>query len=267
MLSRVYIDNYRCLSNFELKPARINLLLGPNGSGKSSLFDALGAIIGLIRDGREVGELFPASTLTSWEKRREQRFELDVHLPIASKPHRYLLRVDQDPDTGRTTILEERVSKGEKTLFHYSDGQVHLYNNAGKEGAQFPFRPSRSFIAELEQRPENSSLLNMRDFLYGARILRLNPHSIRSISEEEAARLERHGENFASWYRFLVQESAGELHSVFANLRDVVPGFRQLKLVGAGNQGRTKTCWPSSMARRARRTRSPLMTSRTASAC
>ncbi|MCA9521003.1 MAG: AAA family ATPase [Myxococcales bacterium] len=240
MLTRVYIDNFRCLSNFELRPARINLLLGPNGSGKSSFFDVITAIVGLMRDGREIAELLPASTLTSWDNRREQRFELDVHLSNANKPHRYLLRVDQDVETGRSAIVEERVTKGEKTLYLYADGQVHLYNNAGREGAQFPFRPTRSFIAELEPRPENSSLINMREFLFGARILRLNPASTRSVSEEEAPRLERDGKNFASWYRHLVQERAGELHSVFAELREVVPGFRQLKLLGAGNQGRTK---------------------------
>jgi AAA15 family ATPase/GTPase len=41
MLTRLYIDNFRCFSNFEYKPARRNLILGRNGSGKTSLINAM----------------------------------------------------------------------------------------------------------------------------------------------------------------------------------------------------------------------------------
>src|SRR5260370_28413327 len=41
MLTRIYIDNFRCFVNFEYKPAQRQLILGANGSGKSSLLDAL----------------------------------------------------------------------------------------------------------------------------------------------------------------------------------------------------------------------------------
>ncbi|MGH9763844.1 MAG: AAA family ATPase [Blastocatellia bacterium] len=36
MITRVYIDNFRCFSNFEVKPDRVNLLIGGNGAGKST---------------------------------------------------------------------------------------------------------------------------------------------------------------------------------------------------------------------------------------
>jgi len=41
MLTRLYIDNFRCFVNFEYRPARKQLILGGNGSGKLSLLDAL----------------------------------------------------------------------------------------------------------------------------------------------------------------------------------------------------------------------------------
>ena len=37
MLSRVYIDNYRCFVNFDFRPKAKQLVLGINGSGKSAL--------------------------------------------------------------------------------------------------------------------------------------------------------------------------------------------------------------------------------------
>ncbi len=44
MLKRIYIDNFRCLVNFELSVDSINLFLGPNGAGKSAVFDVLRAM-------------------------------------------------------------------------------------------------------------------------------------------------------------------------------------------------------------------------------
>ncbi|WP_228061118.1 MULTISPECIES: AAA family ATPase [unclassified Coleofasciculus] len=41
MLKRIYIDNFRCLVNFELDVNMINLFLGSNGTGKSTVFEVL----------------------------------------------------------------------------------------------------------------------------------------------------------------------------------------------------------------------------------
>jgi len=37
MIKRLYVDNYKCLVNFDLKLDELSLLLGLNGSGKSSV--------------------------------------------------------------------------------------------------------------------------------------------------------------------------------------------------------------------------------------
>lgn len=52
MLSRLYIDNFRCFVNFEYKPARKQLLLGENGSGKSALLMAVSQLKEFVK-GRE----------------------------------------------------------------------------------------------------------------------------------------------------------------------------------------------------------------------
>ena len=37
MLQRPYVDNYKCLVNFELPFQEVTLLLGPNGVGKTAV--------------------------------------------------------------------------------------------------------------------------------------------------------------------------------------------------------------------------------------
>ena len=51
MLKRIYIDNFRCLVDFDLSLDEINLFLGPNGSGKSTVFDVLRKIQAFISGG------------------------------------------------------------------------------------------------------------------------------------------------------------------------------------------------------------------------
>jgi len=41
VFKRIYVDNYKCLVNFELSVGGLNLFLGPNGAGKSAVFEVL----------------------------------------------------------------------------------------------------------------------------------------------------------------------------------------------------------------------------------
>ena len=41
MIKEIYIDNFRCFSNFRINPGKFQLWLGKNGSGKTSVLEAL----------------------------------------------------------------------------------------------------------------------------------------------------------------------------------------------------------------------------------
>ena len=238
MITRIYIDNFRCFTNFEFKPEKINLLLGSNGEGKSSLFDAIRGMVSNLRSGIDLRKIFSPDDITRWDNRREQHFELDVDLHGTS--YRYLLRLEQDPEANKTYLREEKVTRGQDTLFSYHDGEVHLHQNDGTQTTHFPFSPARSFLSEMEPQPQNSDLLNLLEYLSGVVALKLVPGAIASLTQEENEILSPDGSNFASWYRNIAQENAGELADMFARIREAIPGFHSLALVGAGKQGRTR---------------------------
>ena len=66
MLKRLYVDNFRCLVNFELKLDRVNLLLGGNGTGKSTVFDVLSRLQQFLAGNAKVPGAFPSGDLTRW---------------------------------------------------------------------------------------------------------------------------------------------------------------------------------------------------------
>src|ERR1017187_7533212 len=78
MLDRLFVDNYRCLVNFECRFGAKQLILGPNGSGKTTLFDVLALLRDFCVGGLQFEYAFAGPTRTRWQQVSEQTFELDV---------------------------------------------------------------------------------------------------------------------------------------------------------------------------------------------
>lgn len=226
MLKRIAIDNFKSFTNFEFHPSSINLILGTNGSGKSTFVQLVADVAGIIVDGVEVAEVFPTETRTRWERRPLQTVELDVD--IGGTLYEYKLRIED------ARILSESVSVDEKTLFGYEKGEVHLYNNDGRPGSSFPFRGHRTFLSEIEDRHETRHLMKFLDYLAGVRLFRLDARNLSSASEHEDRFLKVNGGNFASWYRHLAQEVPEQIDHLREDLKEVIPGFRTLKLESTG---------------------------------
>lgn len=238
MITRIYIDNYRCFTNFEFQPARINLLLGANGSGKSALFEVLTGVLDLVVQSENIEDSFPADSRTRWDQRSRQRVELQVL--IADHHYDYVLVVDHDLENNRTLIENERLTSEGKTLFAYEGGEVHLHNNEGVKGVSFPFRGSKSFLAQIERRPATRDLMIWKDFMSAVWMLGLNAHVVSATSQSEHPTLARDGANFASWYRHFSAEYPERLQPLWNALEEVLPGFRSLKLSSADAKGRTR---------------------------
>ncbi len=238
MIKRVYIDNFQCFTNFEVQPDRVNLLIGNNGAGKSTFISVLHRVVTLVALGGSVEELFPWHTRTRWDSRTTQRIELEVSGNEGT--YHYVLELSHDVDLETVMLKREMVKYDSRTLFLYENGMVQLHNNEGKLGAQFHFRGSRSFLAQLEPRPENMLLTWFLIYMRGVWLLKLDPSAINSESGSESVSLHTDGSNFASWYRHLSQERPEDLDKLFDRLRRILPGFRIMKAVSTGSSGRKR---------------------------
>lgn len=238
MITRVYIDNFRCFSNFEVKPDRVNLLIGNNGAGKSTFMDVLHSVVRFAVMGNAVEDEFPQNTLTRWDSRPTQRIELDVS--ANSGTYHYLIELSHDLERETVKLQRETVKYDSRTVFLYDKGSVQLYNNEGKPGAKFPFRGTRSFLPQIEAHPENNHLASFLDFLRQVWLIKLNPTRINPESRVESEALDPDGFNFASWYRHLSQERPEYIDKLFQRLRQTLPGFHSLKTVSMGKGGQKR---------------------------
>lgn len=241
VLTRVRVDNYQCLVNFELEPQQVALLTGANGAGKTSLLEALQSVRDLLIDRKSVSECFPLRSRTRWDLRNTQTVQLEVAHLDETYTYELVVEHGEQGRAQRTVILSEKLVLGGKTLFRFEGGEVHLHDNSGKEGTKFPFTGARSFFAQLEDRPATKRAMWFRQYMERAWLGQLDPVEMSEDAKSEDRWLAANGANFAAWYRNLAQDNPAACEALLDDLRDILPGLRHIKLA-ASLGSRVLTC-------------------------
>lgn len=236
MIKEIYIDNFRCLTNFRIKPEGFQLFLGDNGSGKTTVLDAIRYIQRLVR-GDHVDDIFNRKSLTIWDKRLNQT--IGISLVIDGEVYKYELTIEYANQDDKQRIKREELIWKDSTFFLFDGQEAHLYRinrNTRKteEGAVFPANWGRSVIPTIAKRDDNIPLIRFREELES--ILLINPVPLVEVNliTSESRTLSEHADNFAQWYRHLLQEQPSISYRAKQLLEDVLPGFEQLSLKEIG---------------------------------
>ncbi len=231
MLRRLYIDNYRCLTNFEIKPEQVVSLVGPNGGGKSTVLEVLQLLQNLLFVGAPLKQAMPDYTRSRWDQRPVQRFELDAGQP-GGVLYSYSAEIQLDEASKEPTLREERLTADGQLVYQLESSQVHLFGDdaAASPKTTFPFTATRSFLPLLEPGPDNRHINAFKQWLAGVWLFSLSPKSIEAYSRQEERSLLSSGANFVSWYRRLVQERPELSLSLREDLRPVIPGLSSIRL-------------------------------------
>ena len=196
MLTRLYVDNFLCLVNFELELDETNVLLGPNGCGKTSVLKALSLLQQLITHSAKIDEVMSIGDLTRWQSRNEQRFELT--LTINENIYHYTLVIEHDRDRRQMRIINELLTHNDQTIFNFRDGNAQLYHDDYSRGPEYPFNWSRSGVGYLNERPDNKKLTEFKRALSRFIIVSPCPPSFQAEARSQDGFLSLHMENFVS---------------------------------------------------------------------
>ncbi len=239
MLKQLYIDNYRCLVNFRLELQELTLLVGPNGSGKSSVLDVLSALRQLLSGTSKIAEpgAFPTRSLTRWQSRNLQVFEVTVSLE-GEADATYRLEVEHERESRRAKISLESLTVENKPLFEFRRGEVQLYRDDYSIGAQYSADWSESAMARVAPRPINQRLTRFLDFMRGVSVCALDPKRFQAESVSEEPLLQTDGGNFASWYRHQIQERQDLVIESVETLRKVLEDFQSIRMERVGSEAR-----------------------------
>lgn len=235
MLTRLYVDNYKSLVDFEFRPPELCVLIGENGSGKSTMGSVLDAIGTLLFERASAAEAFPTSTLCRWATKDVQVVEIE-HC-VAGTVFIYRLEMLHERAAKKVSIASETLSVDGTRVYQFISGRVIV-------GAQVPqapggvgevmFEPTLSFLAHLDDKTEKEVLRGFRELMRKQIALKPDPARMRALSEREDVGLFHDGSNFSSWFRWLTQVRPELMGEYFASMRLALPGFWNLFLQTVG---------------------------------
>lgn len=238
MISRIYVDNYKCLVNFELRLDPLSLLVGKNGVGKSAILDVLFALRHLLDGTAKISDagMFRGSSVTRWQSGSTQVFEVDVDLD--GDAFNYRLEIEHDENLRRARISHEGLTLAGLPLFAFNKGEVQLYRDDHGPGPVYTANWSESALARVAPRSDNTKLTRFMGFVQRIIVCGLYPRGFSPESTEESPRLSRSGDNFASWYRHAMQEHQDLMLDYVQALREVIDDFDSLRLERVGVEAR-----------------------------
>jgi len=232
MLTRLYVDNFRCFEEFEYTPARNELILGGNGAGKSTLFDVLLILRQLVAKGDALDDYHLLRQRTRWLDKTEITFELDA--TIDGDAFKYRILIDPWGEPARPRVRCETLFFEGKAIFEFHKGEVHLYNDHFENKVTYPFDWHRPALATISRRKDNLKLMRFKDWLSTLFCFRLNPFSMGSRAEGESPYPNVDLSNFAGWYRHLIQTHPIENAELMKSLSAALDDFRILRFEAAG---------------------------------
>jgi len=224
MLTRIYIDNFRCFVNFEYRPERKQLLLGPNGSGKSSLLDAIDYLKQFVKGDES---LVTQSTRTRWQDRPLQVFEIEALLE--EQKYEYRVEIRFASETKQLSVSQERLRVSGATVFELAKGQIHFFPNNSDQATTVPLETTRSAL-HLSQL-SNPHVRRFVEWMESVHCFRIDVYP--TAMEESADREEREPrydlQNLAAWYRYLVQAHPEENVRFLTSMKDAIAGLQTLR--------------------------------------
>jgi len=232
MLRRLYVDNYKCLVNFEFHAKPLQLLLGENGTGKSTVFEVLLLLKQFATQGQTTTSLFPSRSLTRWQTRNTQSFELD--LDGNGGHYHYQLQIEQDVRHESSRVSLEELSFNDHRLFWAAKGDGRLYRDDFSEGPAIGLDWTRSGVAGLSERPDNQRLTWFKNRISRVYCVHLDPRRMTARSETEEPQPAFDLKNFASWYRHLAQERSEGIAEARSSLAGIIEGLDAINTTHEG---------------------------------
>ncbi len=240
MLKRLFVDNYKCYTNFEIRFEELNLIMGNNGSGKSTLFELLGKVQALVSQGVKVHSQFQSSDKTRWQSLELQQFEVEIEGNDGLYKYEFAIQYQDSRDGVR--LHYERLWYNARPLLKVGLNtaqlyEVQMYRDDHSAGPLFPYDWSQSALSSIPSRHDNTKLTWFREQIARMLIVRISATVMDSESKQETEQLEQDAYNFVSWFQFISGDQ-GLLFDITQELQQILDGFKNFKLEKVSEQSK-----------------------------
>ncbi len=224
MLQRLYVHNFRCLTNFEWSPDDSNhhLLLGKNGTGKSSLGAVLAILQQLGQGKNRVEDLLLDSDFGYSNMQTPLRIEIKVKL--GNDIYYYSIAFDRPPSFTRIRVAEEAFKINEKTVFERNLGVVSM-----PKTTQFTLDWHSAGLTLIEPRDIKNDAGRFTHWLAHMVLLAPSPGQMQGDASDTGSLFpQRNLANLGSWF-FGMHSTYPEAYGLISDtLKQFLPEFHRI---------------------------------------
>lgn len=239
MMQRLYVHNYKCFENFELKlgDTPSALLIGKNGSGKSSVAAALGLLQAIGRGVNRVGQLVAVKDFSCGRVTVPMRFEVTVLL--SGDQYTYSLALELPDKFKELRVLQESLEVSGKLVYARDHAQVTLpVNSPHRDAAQFLVDWHLIALPVIQKQSETDPLHVFKTWLARMVILAPIPRLMLGNSSTETLEPLANGANLADWLSGLLGQYPAAYSSINDYLRSVMPDIKELRNEPSGKDSK-----------------------------
>jgi len=230
VIHRLYVNNFRCLENFDLplKGMSSALLMGGNGSGKSTVLHVLEILQRIARGENRTGRLLQPEDFSYGRFDAPMRFEIEVFLQ--ERLYLYTLALELPEKFKELRILEEALSVDGQAVYTRKEAEVSLFRRSpnSEDTARFLVDWHLAALPLIQASPDTESVRIFRTWLAHTVLLVPIPSLMTGESGGETLEPERDGSNFAEWFTGLLSRYPSSYTSVERSLRQVMPDIKDL---------------------------------------
>ena len=237
VIRRLYVNNFRCLENFELPISGRSsaLLIGKNGAGKTTVSLALQILQKIAQDTNRVGDLVKPKDLVRSRADVPMRFEIEVELE--GKIYEYIIAFEFPEGFKELRVFEEKFTVDGNPVYSREVAQVHL-TRAGQD-ADFLIDWHLVALPIVHLKPTDDPLFVFKRWLGSMLILRPIPSLILGDSEQDTLRPNPQVTNFGAWFSGLLADAPSAYAKIADYLKQVMPDLKDIKNPMVGTESRS----------------------------
>lgn len=219
MLQRLYIHNFWCLQNFEIKPGghASLLLIGKNGTGKSAIAKALLILRKLVTGTSRVGDLVKKDDFTLG--RTHERMSFTVEALLEERAFIYRLVLDMPENFREPRVVEEDVLVDGASVYTRREAQVTYDTEFGLDWHLVA-------LPVINEKKEGH-LHTLRSWLRRMLILTPVPQWIGGESHGSIEPLSPFCENFADYLTALTTDYPASYSHIQNYLDELMPDLKE----------------------------------------
>lgn len=248
MIRRLYINNFRCLENFDLNLSGQSsaLLIGKNGSGKTTVSLALEVLQKIARGTNGVQDLL--GVYDFYLSRTDAPIRFEIETDLGGTHYEYIIAIELEDGSKEMRVREESLTTGGNLVFarrympsvvavpgSEADRQSLRFNRPGvPQPRQVDINRRLVALPIIQEQSTEDPLFVFKRWLAQMLILRPVPSLIKGGSDRETLQLLPEVSDFGAWFSGLLALAPGAYLKIEEYLRLVMPDFKDIKnpLVG-----------------------------------